>query len=152
MTMSPLFQSRGKRKGSAEEISTLDPSNRYKPLPVRRVFQLEEINLSRTNSEAHLFAEMNLEREVSQIPGKTNIPVNATLCLRFLIQAKEVSLLSGLVGREIEIEEESNVDTSKLEEAMSELQRLREENFHLKEELNSLRHYLGTMNRPGRAS
>jgi hypothetical protein len=130
----------------------LDPPSRYKPLPVRRVFRLEDLNLSRTNSENHLFVEMNLEREVCEIPGKTNIPVNAHLCLRFLIQTKEISLLSGLVGREIEIEEESNIDTSKLEEAVSDAQRLREENFHLKEELNSLRHYLGTINRPGGAS
>lgn len=147
-------------KGSSGQVSdqgpskeTLEPEVQYKILPVRRVFRISDLLLVRQGTDTDLFTlEFSLERERIRNSGKNQESSTQILLLRLKAVGKELALLSNLLDRDIEIEEERTTDTSKIEDLQSELQRLRESYKDLEFQHESLKNYLMESQRPRKVS
>lgn len=135
----------------ANSDSTLDPVREYKPLSVTRCFSFTDLWLRRAGTTDTFNLELELQREGSENSGKSQNPV-PPLLLRFQIQAKEVQLATGLLGRPVEIEEVRSTSTNKVEELNNELSQLREEHEEALKENQALKRYLMETQRLTRAS
>lgn len=131
-------------------VSTLD-SNSSNTFWSERCFEVFDLHLSTKDPvENLLFCRFELQRASDNF-GKNQNPISPLL-LSFIAEKKEVALLTGLLGRQMRIEEELRPAFRAKEELVEELQRLREENEELEEENKVLKRSLMEIQRPRRVS
>lgn len=146
------------QQGASDQVSTyqqksssLDPGS-SETFWSRRYFEISDLNLSRTRDQQESTYLVNLElQRASDDFGKNQNPISQLL-LSFKIEQKEVALLTGLLSRVIQVEEELRPSFRAKEEMDEELQRLREENSCLEEENKVLKRSLMEIQRPRRVS
>jgi len=119
---------------------------------VKRRFVIEDLVLARGTSESETFsANLLLTRAEGGQSGKNQIPEIPPTYLSVKVSGKEISLLSGLLNREIEIVEERR-SSPKVLDLERDLETLRLENEDLQSELKTLKNFLMEPQRPKRVS
>jgi len=119
---------------------------------VKRRFKVEDLVLSRGTVERETFsANLLLTRAEGGQSGKNQIPEFPPTYLSVEVSGKEISLLSGLIAREIEIVEERR-SSPKVLDLEKELLTLREEREDLESEIRTLKNFLMETQRPKRVS
>lgn len=133
--------------------STLDSEDRYKVRQVKRTFRFSNLLLHPSSLEEGLFLlDYELQRVGVENSGQSQNPVTPPLLLRFKAQGRELATLSGILGREVEIEEDRRISAKTTENLESELQRLREELKESMTENQALKQYFMETQRPKRVS
>lgn len=121
---------------------------------VRRSFVLEDLVLSRLSTEesGKFSANFLLGRaEGGGYPGKTQIPESPPTYLSLEVDGRELSLLSGLLSRKVELIEQ-RASSPKVQELETLVQSLRERLEHAEGENSTLKQFLMESQRPRRVS
>lgn len=128
---------------------TLESGVQKKVRSVTRTFLFQNVLLSRdSRDEDILLLDFELQRVDVPESGKNQNSGNGSLLLRFKALGKEISLFSGLLGRQVTFEEERKDLVS--EETRSELQQLRDLVSRLETENQALKQCLMEIQRPRR--
>lgn len=137
----------------SNSISTLDASKSQTTFWSERTFEFDDLLLKTTRGEDDLLLiSFKLQRVGVADSGKNQNPVSKTLLLSFKAEKKEVALLTGLLGRQLQVEEELRPSFRAKEEMSEDLERLREENEELQSENLILKRSLMEIQRPRRVS
>jgi len=151
---SSFWGSRGteSNESTTSDGATLDQKVTHKVQPVTRTFVLSDLLLHRDPVEDTFLLDFKLQRVGIENSGKNQNSSTSSPFLRFKATGKEISLFSGLLGRQLEIEEERRQDTSKIEDLTAELQLLRDAYHRLEADHIALKQYAMETQRPRRAS
>jgi hypothetical protein len=121
---------------------------------VRRSFVLEDLVLSKIKDQEKVEFSINFllgRSEGRGYPGKTQIPESPPTYLSLEVDGRELSLLSGLLSRKIEIIEQ-RASSPKVLELETLVQSLRERLDHAESENQTLKQFLMETQRPRKVS
>lgn len=121
---------------------------------VQRSWSCSDLTLQPEISEKsdHFRATLELQRAGLPKSGIDQTPVTVTLLLCFKVAGKEVSLLTGLLGRSVQTEEEIQGNSVYSERLLNQISELRAEVESLERENLNLKHTLMDSQRPRRVS
>lgn len=112
-----------------------------------REFKISDLSLSTVEQTGKLLCTVQLEEKGGQNTVKTDNS-DYDLFLYLPVEGKEISLLSGLLGRSVLVSELKQTRLQDQEALFAEIQRLREENHNLRVECDNLYGALESIQRP----
>jgi len=131
---------------------SLDSSSSVSRSVVTRTFRITNLLLTRDPKEGNFLLDFELQRVGVGNFGTDQNSDQPPPLLRIKAEGKEIALFSGILDRELEIEETRWVDRSSVERLTTENSALRDRVAEQDRELTALRNYLMESQRPLRSA